>query len=107
MSGRGSYPSAKQDQFVLRLPNGLRDRIKADAAASGRSMNAEIVARLEKPTEQYGFEAVLEGLCAISKRLDRIEANGAGAGYPHHYAGQIASRGGVLPRERTSTGSPA
>lgn len=40
-AGRGA------DQFVLRLPDGMRDRIKAEAEKSGRSMNAEIVARLD------------------------------------------------------------
>ena len=40
-AGRGS------DQFPLRLPDGLRDRIKQRADRSGRSMNAEIVAALE------------------------------------------------------------
>lgn len=37
-----------QDKYVLRLPDGLRDRIKVAAANSGRSMNAEIVWTLEK-----------------------------------------------------------
>lgn len=40
--GRGS------DQFPLRLPPGLRDRIKAYAARQGRSMNEEIVRLLER-----------------------------------------------------------
>lgn len=35
------------DQFQLRLPPGLRDRIKLAAEQSSRSMNAEIVATLE------------------------------------------------------------
>ena len=39
--GRGS------DQFPLRLPDGMRDRLKHAAAANKRSMNAEIIARLE------------------------------------------------------------
>jgi hypothetical protein len=39
------------DQFALRFPDGLRDQIKADAEANGRSMNAEIVARLEGGAE--------------------------------------------------------
>ena len=39
--GRGS------DQFPLRLPDGMRDAIKAAADISGRSMNVEIVSRLE------------------------------------------------------------
>ncbi|MFG1212011.1 Arc family DNA-binding protein [Xanthobacter flavus] len=36
------------DQFALRFPPGLRDRIKMAAAANRRSMNAEIVIALEK-----------------------------------------------------------
>lgn len=32
-----------QDKYVLRLPDGMRDRIKAAAARNDRSMNAEIV----------------------------------------------------------------
>src|SRR5688572_19771046 len=39
--GRGS------DQFPLRLPDGMRGRLKALADRNGRSMNAEIVSRLE------------------------------------------------------------
>lgn len=35
-----------QDKFIVRLPDGLRDKIAADAKAKGRSMNAEIVARI-------------------------------------------------------------
>lgn len=42
-----AYPSQQQDKFVLRLPDGMRDRIKAAAAENNRSMNAEIVSALE------------------------------------------------------------
>lgn len=45
---RQGYPSDKQDQFMVRFPEGMRDRIKAAAEASNRSMNAEIVAALEE-----------------------------------------------------------
>ncbi|WP_054304666.1 Arc family DNA-binding protein [Gemmobacter sp. LW-1] len=38
----------ESDKFVLRLPDGMRDRIKAAADANNRSMNAEIVATLEE-----------------------------------------------------------
>ena len=37
----------ESDKFMLRLPDGMRDRIKAAADANNRSMNAEIVATLE------------------------------------------------------------
>lgn len=35
------------DKFMLRLPDGMRERIKAAADQNNRSMNAEIVARLD------------------------------------------------------------
>ncbi len=41
-TGRGS------DQFSIRFPEGLRDVIKTAAAKNRRSMNSEIIARLER-----------------------------------------------------------
>ncbi|MDW9626504.1 Arc family DNA-binding protein [Sinorhizobium meliloti] len=38
----------KSDQFPLRLPDGLRDRLRAAAEENRRSMNAEIVVHLER-----------------------------------------------------------
>lgn len=40
-------PSHKQDQYMLRFPDGMRETIKARAAEHGRSMNAEIVALIQ------------------------------------------------------------
>ncbi|WP_374327553.1 Arc family DNA-binding protein [Paracoccus pantotrophus] len=40
-AGRGS------DQFVVRLPDGMRERLKEAAEYSGRSMNAEVVQALD------------------------------------------------------------
>lgn len=45
---RHSFPSGQQEQFNLRLPDGMRDRIRVAAELNGRSMNAEIVATLEE-----------------------------------------------------------
>lgn len=36
------------DKFMLRLPDGMRDRLKSAAEANGRSMNAEIVTRVQQ-----------------------------------------------------------
>lgn len=44
-------PSRTADQFVVRLPDGMRGRIAAEAAVNGRSMNAEIVTRLQASLE--------------------------------------------------------
>lgn len=40
-------PSRVAEQFVVRFPEGMRSRIADAAKANNRSMNAEIVARLE------------------------------------------------------------
>lgn len=44
---RPKYPSDDLAQFMLRMPPDLRDRIKVYAERHGRSMNTEIVRRLE------------------------------------------------------------
>lgn len=44
-------PSDLADKFMLRMPDGMRDRLKREAADNNRSLNAEIVARLEKSFE--------------------------------------------------------
>ncbi|WP_320188255.1 Arc family DNA-binding protein [Agrobacterium rosae] len=38
----------ESDQFPLRLPDGMRDRIKGEADRNNRSMNAEIVFQLSQ-----------------------------------------------------------
>jgi len=41
-------PSRTADQFVVRFPDGMRDRIAEAAKTNGRSMNSEIVSRLDE-----------------------------------------------------------
>lgn len=36
------------DKFMLRLPDGMRDRLKEEAKSNNRTLNAEIVKRLEE-----------------------------------------------------------
>lgn len=69
------YPSQKLDQYMLRLPDGMRDRIKAVAEANNRSMNAEIVATLE---EKYPAPLISqeELLLYARKLVDYISAGG-------------------------------
>lgn len=47
----GKIPSRGSDQFVLRFPAGMRDKIREVAERNGRSMNAEIIARLAETME--------------------------------------------------------
>lgn len=58
--GRGS------DQFPLRLPDGMRDVLKKDAAANDRSMNTEIVRRLEE------YEHRLNDIRWLKKEMARL-----------------------------------
>ena len=44
-------PSRKLDQYIVRFPDGMRDRLKDEALKNKRSLNAEIVARLEASFE--------------------------------------------------------
>lgn len=46
MATKISATGRDSDKFMLRFPDGMRDRIAEEAKANGRSMNAEIVARL-------------------------------------------------------------
>ena len=56
----------ESDKFIVRLPDGMRDRIKAVADANGRSMNAEIVSALEdKFPEPKLFDALIEALLIV------------------------------------------
>lgn len=41
-------PSEVADKFVVRLPEGMRDRIREHAKANRRSMNAEIVHYMDR-----------------------------------------------------------
>lgn len=45
-----------QDKFVVRLPDGMRDKIKASAARNGRSMNAEFVHAMDEYLSKPAFK---------------------------------------------------
>lgn len=51
MTKERNYPSRTAAQFVVRLPDGMRERIAEAAEMNARSMNAEIVARLQESFE--------------------------------------------------------
>lgn len=50
-------PSDLADKFMLRMPDGLRDRIRAHASANKRSMNSEIIYLLEFALDEVELEA--------------------------------------------------
>ena len=63
-----SYSSRTADKFVVRLPEGMRERIADVARNHHRSMNSEIIARLEQSLQQEGALGNEPGL-----RLDSPE----------------------------------
>lgn len=66
--------SREQDKFVLRLPDGLRDRITTLASKNHRSMNSEIINRLERSmvnTELCTLQAQL--IQQLSDRIVELE----------------------------------
>lgn len=52
---------------MLRMPDGMRDRIREAADASGRSMNSEIVARLES-----SFDDVIMLTPGLKRRIEKV-----------------------------------
>lgn len=62
------FPSQQQDKFVLRMPDGMRDRIKLEAEKNNRSMNAEIIALLER---EYPETSVMDRLLSHQQNLFR------------------------------------
>lgn len=68
-----AYSSRTADKFVVRLPEGMRDRIAEVARAQHRSMNSEIIARLESSLQQDGKLAHSDGLSLDSPELSQYE----------------------------------
>lgn len=60
-----------QDKYVLRLPDGMRARIKKAAEKNGRSMNSEIVALLD---ERFPSQSAIENM--IAKQFEEVREMG-------------------------------
>lgn len=78
---RKPYPSEQADRFIIRMPDGLRDRIAQVAKENNRSMNAEIIARLEAsfgdaPASQWApvSEVTQRMVDEIVRRLEASDA---------------------------------
>lgn len=63
-TGRGS------DQFVVRFPDGMRDQIKAHAAANNRSMNAEIISLLASALHEAEYSRMSAGMLPLRPVTD-------------------------------------
>lgn len=57
------------NKFLVRMPDGMRDRIAEAAKAGNRSMNAEIVARLEASFHESNMDERLTRLEEMTAEL--------------------------------------
>jgi hypothetical protein len=60
-------PGEHHVKFMLRIPNAMRERIATEAEANGRSLNAEIAARLAKSLDD---DQRLDNLAALIERIE-------------------------------------
>lgn len=100
-----SPPTTREsDKFIVRLPDGMRDRIKAAAEANNRSMNAEIVARLEASFASFPPLPVIdpESITAIMRQVSE-----AMEGLEERVRSLEASGGKVVPRKGHQDAPPS
>lgn len=73
MSEKQAFPSDAADKVLVRMPDGMRGRLKDAAKSNNRTMNAEIVARLDESfqasarTDEQAFQ---EGVDSASLRIE-------------------------------------
>lgn len=59
MSKEPKYPSEEADRFNIRFPSGMRELIRKASEESGRSMNVEIIHRLQNSFAQQDISGEL------------------------------------------------
>jgi hypothetical protein len=79
--------SRNMDKYIVRFPEGMRDQIADAAKATGRSMNAEIVKRLE---QSFDLPHIIirdaPDVAALEHRILQLEVEIV-ARRPVHHAG--------------------
>ncbi|WP_395448679.1 Arc family DNA-binding protein [Aminobacter sp. UC22_36] len=64
-------PIQPQDKYVVRFPDGMRDSLKQASWNNNRSLNAEIIARLDEHPELVRMARQLEG--ALARKDQEID----------------------------------
>ncbi len=68
---KDQYPSETSDRYIVRFPDGMRDMLKQLAAENKRSLNAEIIARLEQTLIQGSLVAASVPAAKIEDLVER------------------------------------
>lgn len=75
-----NYNSRTADKFVIRLTDGMRDRVRDASTASHRSMNSELLYRIENSFSQdqevHRLNQVVDSLLQENKRLKQLHHEG-------------------------------
>lgn len=70
-----SYNSRTADKFVVRLPDGLRERINEAAGNNHRSMNSEIIARIDGSLDlERKYEEMRQLNSFLNQKIAILEA---------------------------------
>ena len=67
------YPSETQERFIIRFPDGMRDRITEAAKDANRSMNAEIVSRLQLSFDQPMMKILADDMERSDARSGKLQ----------------------------------
>lgn len=91
-------PSDLADKFMLRMPEGMRDRLKAEAELNKRSMNAEILARIEATFDRPALDVSRAVASSIDKAVDitLIRIFGHALGGPFRLSSRSKRNGEIL-----------
>lgn len=75
-------PASEADKLIIRLPDGMREKIRRAAASNNRSMNGEVIARLEQSFEtskrkpngapQTTMADILKQIEELEQRIDEL-----------------------------------
>jgi plasmid stability protein len=94
-SSRQERAPQESDKFIVRLPDGMRDALKARAAGNNRSMNAEIVAILAAAIgdeSSLGAASVETLLKAVADRMGAAVQIHVAAGAPPTLPAKTAAK---------------
>lgn len=79
MNEKSAFPSDSADKVLVRMPDGMRSRLKDEAKGNNRTMNAEIVTRLQASfgDGHLGMElgSIGDKLTAAKQELEKAQKN--------------------------------
>lgn len=75
LDSMSSETRSLSDKFMLRLPDGMRERIKRAAETNNRSMNAEIVATLDEafPEVAPSMTDIMQDVMALGGLIQNMK----------------------------------